>query len=29
VQGQGLTVDGVPHDSAGWDPYRDWTGTAG
>ena len=29
VQGDGLTVDGVPHDSLGWDPYRDWTGTAG
>ncbi|CAN5496256.1 thiamine-phosphate kinase [soil metagenome] len=29
VEGEGLTVDGVPHDSAGWDPYRDWAGTAG
>ena len=29
VPGEGLTVDGVPHDSVGWDPYRDWAGTAG
>jgi thiamine-monophosphate kinase len=29
VPGEGLTVDGEPHDSAGWDPYRDWAGTAG
>jgi len=29
VDGEGLTVDGSPHDSAGWDPYRDWAGTAG
>ena len=29
VDAEGLTVDGSPHDSAGWDPYRDWAGTAG
>jgi thiamine-monophosphate kinase len=29
VTGEGLTVDGLPHDSAGWDPYRDWSGSAG
>ena len=29
VDGEGLTVDGSPHDSAGWDPYRDWAGTGG
>ena len=29
VDGEGLTVDGSPHDSAGWDPYRDWAGSAG
>ena len=29
IEGEGLTVDGSPHDSAGWDPYRDWAGTAG
>jgi thiamine-monophosphate kinase len=29
VAGSGLTVDGSPHDSAGWDPYRDWSGSAG
>lgn len=29
IEGRGLTVDGVPHDSAGWDPYRDWEGSAG
>ncbi|WP_394769365.1 thiamine-phosphate kinase [Lacisediminihabitans sp.] len=29
VAGEGLTVDGEPHDSAGWDPYRDWSGSAG
>jgi thiamine-monophosphate kinase len=29
VEGSGLTVDGIPHDSAGWDPYRDWAGEAG
>ena len=29
VEGEGLTVDGLPHDSAGWDPYRDWAGSAG
>ena len=28
VEGGGLTVDGLPHDSAGWDPYRDWAGSA-
>ena len=27
IEGDGLTVDGVPHDSAGWDPYRDWAGS--
>lgn len=26
IRGTGLFVDGVPHDSAGWDPYRDWSG---
>ncbi|MHC5795521.1 thiamine-phosphate kinase [Lacisediminihabitans sp. FW035] len=29
VAGEGLTVDGFPHDSSGWDPYRDWAGSAG
>ena len=29
IVGDGLTVDGSPHDSAGWDPYRDWAGSAG
>ncbi|MBG6106969.1 thiamine-phosphate kinase [Frigoribacterium sp. CG_9.8] len=29
IEGQGLTVDGSPHDSTGWDPYRDWAGSAG
>ena len=29
IEGEGLRVDGVPHDSAGWDPYRDWAGAAG
>ncbi|MCU1583779.1 MAG: thiL [Microbacteriaceae bacterium] len=29
VAGSGLTVDGHPHDSSGWDPYRDWTGLLG
>lgn len=29
VEGEGLTVDLSPHDSAGWDPYRDWAGSAG
>lgn len=29
VQGAGLTVDGAPHDSSGWDPYRDWSGGRG
>lgn len=29
VDGAGLTVDGAPHDSAGWDPYRDWAGSGG
>lgn len=27
IPGAGLFVDGVAHDSAGWDPYRDWSGT--
>lgn len=26
---EGLTVDGSPHDSSGWDPYRDWSGSSG
>jgi thiamine-monophosphate kinase len=29
VAGSGLTVDGQPHDSSGWDPYRDWAGLLG
>ena len=29
IEGQGLTVDGSPHDGTGWDPYRDWAGSAG
>lgn len=29
VEGVGLTVDGVPHNSSGWDPYRDWSGARG
>ena len=29
VDGAGLFVDGVMHDSAGWDPYRDWSGANG
>ncbi|WP_104126944.1 thiamine-phosphate kinase [Cryobacterium sp. Y57] len=24
-----ITVDGVPHDQGGWDPYRGWDGAAG
>lgn len=27
--GEGLTVDGQPHDDAGWDPYRGWNGGLG
>lgn len=27
ISGAGLFVDGVAHDSAGWDPYRDWSGS--
>jgi thiamine-monophosphate kinase len=29
VTGSGLFVDGHPHDSSGWDPYRDWAGLLG
>jgi thiamine-monophosphate kinase len=29
VAGRGLSVDGQPHDSSGWDPYRDWAGLLG
>ncbi len=27
--GEGISVDGEPHDRAGWDPYREWSGEAG
>ncbi len=27
ISGVGLTVDGKPHDTAGWDPYRDGAGS--
>ncbi len=27
VKGEGLTVDGVPHDPFGWDPFRDGSST--
>lgn len=29
VDGEGITVDGAPYDSSGWDPYVDWSGEAG
>lgn len=29
VEGEGLAVDGSPHVSEGWDPYRDWAGSVG
>ncbi|HEY0260089.1 MAG TPA: thiamine-phosphate kinase [Lacisediminihabitans sp.] len=29
VDGSGIGVDGVAYDPAGWDPYRDWSGSAG
>jgi thiamine-monophosphate kinase len=25
----GISVDGDPYDPVGWDPYRDWSGSAG
>jgi thiamine-monophosphate kinase len=29
VAGEGVLLDGVPHDAAGWDPYRNWNGDRG
>jgi len=29
LEGQGVTLDGVDADGAGWDPYRGWNGGAG
>jgi thiamine-monophosphate kinase len=29
VAGVGLTVDGERYEADGWDPYRDWSGSAG
>jgi thiamine-monophosphate kinase len=27
--GEGISVDGEPHDRSGWDPYREWSGRQG
>jgi thiamine-monophosphate kinase len=29
LAGDGITVDGLPHDRTGWDPFREWSGQAG
>lgn len=29
VAGEGVLLDGAPHDASGWDPYRNWNGGRG